>query len=59
MEYILKIQDQSISWYVTFREGVLISIDDGQQVYTPEHHMFKSAKWYVETLMLEQLAHYE
>jgi hypothetical protein len=55
MEYTIKIKDQSLVWHVTFRDREIVSIDDGQQVYTPDHHMFKSAKWYAETLMLEQI----
>jgi hypothetical protein len=55
MEYTLKLKDQSIIWYVTFRDKIIVSIDDGQQVYTLGHHMFKSAKRYVEGLMIERI----
>jgi hypothetical protein len=55
MEYTLKIQDQSIPWYVTFSDKVIVSIDDGQQVYTPDSPQWQQAKRYVEDLILTKL----
>jgi hypothetical protein len=55
MEYTIKLKDQTITWYVTFRDRVIIRIDNGQKVYTPEHHMFQHAKRYAEDLIIEQI----
>jgi hypothetical protein len=59
MEYTVKLRDGLGIWYVKFQDKEIVSIDDGQQVYTPDHHMFKSAKRYVEDLMIEQRVRYE
>jgi hypothetical protein len=57
MEHTIKFEDQGMIWYVTFLDTEITHIDDGQQVYTPEHYMFKYAKRYVEDLMLTKLGY--
>jgi hypothetical protein len=57
MEYTIKIQDQSIYWYVTFRDEVITSISDGKQVYTQDHWFFWYAEPYVKDLILAKLGY--
>jgi hypothetical protein len=55
MEYTLKLQDKSKTWFVTFQDSEIKQIYDGQQAHTLDSPRWKSVKRYVENLMIEHI----